>query len=98
MSDKETPSYEPHDLQAALSHIASTTANVACPFCGCKTWTLETEGSEGLKPYLAYVQFSASHMFGPAPVIPAIVLSCDECGFIRQHNLPHILAKFKGAR
>ena len=98
MSNKNGPTYDDQSLQSALAHIGERSANAPCPFCGCRTWTVETEGSDVLKPYLAYIHFSASHTFGPAPVVPAIIISCDDCGFIRQHNLPHILSKLNGAR
>ncbi len=91
------PEFTAEQLQAALGHIGHVTANMACPCCGTRKWTVETEGMGGLLspllPFLAYIPFTAAPFFGPAPVIPSIVLSCDECGFVRHHNVPHILKR-----
>jgi rubredoxin len=86
--------YSDDDLRAALQYIGEKTSNRPCPMCGAKSWTFESAGSVlAAVPKVAYVPMTMVAHFGRAPAIPVITLTCENCGFIRHHNIPMVMTK-----
>ncbi|WSH67066.1 hypothetical protein U8Q05_11920 [Rhizobium ruizarguesonis] len=87
------------DLLAVLSYVGETTSNAACPMCATRKWVVETETQNGEPSLIAFpgrmlFRSREKDVFGETPTL---VLTCDNCGFIREHNIPFILNKIRGA-
>lgn len=94
MNDEKDHPYSEEELRDALVYVAETTPNAACPFCGNSTWAMESDKSKPkLVPKVVFAPFTNRAFFGPAPAIPTISLTCENCGFIRLHNLPMVMTK-----
>jgi predicted RNA-binding Zn-ribbon protein involved in translation (DUF1610 family) len=99
MSEIKYHAYTDEEMLFVIEHIGTQTANSKCPFCGNPTWTAETEkrdGEESLIPYPAFIMFGTPPYTRPFGLIPVVVLTCDNCGFIRHHSITSIL-KLRGA-
>ena len=77
--DHQTADTETSTLQAFLSRKG---AALSCPSCGQNTWTIvETPGQTAAVPLF---QNNGGWVSPPAHV-PAYVLICNNCAFIRMH-------------
>lgn len=93
MSDTKNLPFTDQQLKDALHKLAMKTGEAACPFCGNTLWAYESArpGQIGAVPEVAHVMMTNHAIFGPAPSIPGITLTCSECGFVRVHSLPTLL-------
>ena len=91
--DKDHP-YSDDELRDALAYIAETTPNAACPMCANRTWAFDNDkAKKNTVPRVTYTPFTNRAFFGAAPAIPTISLTCENCGFIREHSLPMVITK-----
>lgn len=75
-------------LWEALEYIGRKTQNVSCPFCGNKTWVY-AKRDDG-QPRAALLTYTKTD---DPVIIPAIPLTCDNCGFVRNHDIAMISTK-----
>lgn len=97
-NEKKQHPYTDDQLSKALEYVGNTTPNAECPFCKTSKWSFE--GGGGILspvPKLGYIPLTTVGFFGPAPAIPAIILTCTNCGFVRHHNVPMVMTKIEGA-
>lgn len=73
------------DADAAVQTVFEKTGPATCPFCTNDKWLVESSGDGKADPVFV-IKDPRAH-FGPAPAIPAVALSCSNCGFIRLHNI-----------
>jgi len=81
----------------ALDSVKQKTAGRHCPFCGHPKWLIETNPDDtpfgqlvgATVPAPAYLVTDPRDL--PSPAIPTLVLTCENCGFVRLHNLTHLL-------
>lgn len=76
-------------ISEAARRVLEKTSGAGCPFCGNTRWLAESGGDlaavDGSAP--VFVPKDTRGYWGPAPSIPAVALSCSNCGFIRLHNI-----------
>jgi ribosomal protein S27AE len=73
---------------AALEYIGEVTANAKCPFCSNETWVYaHNERGAPRRALMSYRGPTFAH------VVPAVALVCDNCGYIRYHDLAMIKTK-----
>ena len=87
------------DINRAVELVKEKTDGRECPFCSHKHWLVESApGNSTLKQLLGagepspifLITDNDSFWEGP-PTVPAIALSCSNCGFIRLHNIAALL-------
>jgi hypothetical protein len=93
LSDNPEHPYSDDELRRVLAEIGDKTANRPCPMCDNKTWIYEGGGALLGPPKVAFVPMTMVAHFGNAPAIPALTLTCVNCGFIRHHNIPMVLSR-----
>lgn len=99
MSDRQFPSED--DLVEALNTLSLNAGRIACPICMNQTWEIETEPTGGLLsilPLPGIIGFKPSKSTTMSPLIPCLVLVCENCGFIREHSVPMLLRKSRSKR
>lgn len=95
---------KPHDLHKAVELVKERTAGRVCPFCDHRKWLVESRspvsaisqlnGDANAAPVFLLTD-TDSFWEGP-PTIPAVVMTCENCGFIRLHNVPVLLGGADG--
>mgnify|MGYP006983099639 CR=1 FL=1 len=76
MTDEAKPSLK------EIAYVGDVTANATCPFCQNMRWSYAV--NEDGTPWHSLVSYVRD---GRAISLPAIVLTCDRCGFVRHHDL-----------
>lgn len=91
--------YSDDELRDALLYVAQRTPRARCPLCAHESWTYDDDKAKGRAvPRVTYVPFTNRAFFGPAPSIPTISLTCDNCGYVRNHSIPMIISNLKGQK
>jgi hypothetical protein len=62
-----------------IKALESKKATQPCPRCQNKQFEVIGEAAVSLTPE------RGSQWFGPAPAVPVILVSCNNCGYIAQH-------------
>lgn len=89
MSNEDTRAGLMNALEALAKHVPPA----KCPICSALDWTVESEPGGILSSFIpmpGMLGFKSSTL-PMAPVVPTLVLTCESCGFIRQHNIPTLL-------
>lgn len=96
MNDR--PYLTPAELTLALQTFSDATGKTKCPICGNETWEIEVEYGPDVapteyRPMPGVIGFRPTVASTLAPVIPCLILVCEECGFVRHHSIPMLLKK-----
>lgn len=76
------------DVSAANERLSKRVGVVACPICKSDQWLTESaSGGSTQQPGAGFILKDPRGYVGFTPSIPAITLSCSNCGFIRMHNI-----------
>lgn len=97
MADNRYPNPE-QDAIDALRALSEHVPPAKCPICNTMNWTVESEPGGLLsswRPMPGLLGFKSATL-PTSPIVPTLVLSCENCGFIRQHNIPTLAKKGRG--
>lgn len=98
MSDEDREKFlDQFDSVATSLLVKDRTEGKTCPMCDTEDWRIEVRSKgDKLLPAPVFVVKDTGAWFGPSPAIPAIALSCGNCGFIRLHNIPLLVNSISG--
>lgn len=71
-----------HNLERVAAALEAAGASLQCPSCGRFDWSRDPD---------PVVLPSARPEGNLVPAIPAFILICDNCGFVRLHSLKALL-------
>ncbi len=83
-------SYPPDKLIKALANLRGKSPDTRCPICKQQFWSYEVPSGAGLLDQTPLP--SSVIMSDGLTSIQALLLTCDNCGFIRQHNIKKLLS------
>jgi len=76
-----------------IRFLTACKADPSCPSCRANTWTfLDPKETGVLDNRVRHASFVAN-AFGGGHLLPAVVMTCNQCGFIRQHS-GHLVAQW----
>ncbi len=92
MATEGTKPFPPMGFEEAVKFLESVNAHVDCPICGNQSWAIRARlESAGLKAH--YPGLLGATEDGEAYLavgFPVLTVSCENCGFMRLHDLESI--------
>jgi len=90
-ADQLTSALQQVKLADITEFLIDREADPACPSCRANAWTVMDPTIQGVVDLRMRAPWTITESFGPGAALPAIVMVCNQCGFIRQHS-GHLVA------
>lgn len=84
------------EVHQALTEFSKRTGKHECPVCNNSTWEIETQvdvETARILPLPGLIGYRSTTNHSVAPTTPTLVITCDNCGYVRMHSIPMLLRK-----